>query len=127
MAGEIFTNSATLSDCGVTEDTLACLRDAIDFKNVLLVELPNGDWAQTILRQFFSVLSIFSLPTIQNSKNALLALSRKSAERVTYLCSLEQRMGDTPGDGIRREQKIATLINMGYTGKCLAASYELGA
>src|ERR1700685_1745910 len=36
-----------------TEDTLAYLRNANDFKNFLLVEQPNGDWAKTILRQFF--------------------------------------------------------------------------
>src|ERR1044071_2512818 len=36
-----------------TEDTLAYLRDAREFKNCLLAEQPNGDWAQTILRQFF--------------------------------------------------------------------------
>src|SRR3977135_1648998 len=36
-----------------TEDTLAYLRDVHEFKNCLLVELPKGDWAITILRQFF--------------------------------------------------------------------------
>src|SRR6201985_2538088 len=36
-----------------TEDTLAFLRDANDFKNCLLVEQTNVDWAKTILRQFF--------------------------------------------------------------------------
>jgi ring-1,2-phenylacetyl-CoA epoxidase subunit PaaC len=36
-----------------TEDTLAFLRSERDFKNLLICELPNGDWAQTILRQFF--------------------------------------------------------------------------
>ncbi len=38
---------------GVTEDTLAYLRDGWDFKNCLLVEQINGDWARTVLRQFF--------------------------------------------------------------------------
>src|SRR5882757_8942170 len=37
----------------VTEDTLAYLRDGWDFRNCLLVEQANGDWAKTILRQFF--------------------------------------------------------------------------
>ena len=37
----------------VTEDQLAYLRDGWDFRNCLLVELSNGDWAKTILRQFF--------------------------------------------------------------------------
>lgn len=37
----------------VTEDSLAYLRDGWDFSNCLLVEQTNGDWAKTILRQFF--------------------------------------------------------------------------
>jgi ring-1,2-phenylacetyl-CoA epoxidase subunit PaaC len=37
----------------VTEDQLAYLRDGWDFRNCLLVEQGNGDWARTILRQFF--------------------------------------------------------------------------
>ena len=47
-------NNSTLRT--VTEDTLAYLRNENDFKNYLLVEQPNGDWAKTILRQFFSAL-----------------------------------------------------------------------
>src|SRR5438552_9578851 len=35
-----------------SEDTLAYLRTEREFKNSLLVEQPNGDWAKTILRQF---------------------------------------------------------------------------
>src|SRR4026208_1857753 len=38
---------------GATEDTLAYLREAEEFKNILLTELPNGDWAKTILKLFF--------------------------------------------------------------------------
>jgi len=39
----------------VSEDTLAYFRDAHEFKNVLLVEQPNGDWANTVLKLFFLV------------------------------------------------------------------------
>src|SRR3954468_16344541 len=35
----------------VTEDTLAYHRTEREFRNCLLVEQPNGDWGQTILRQ----------------------------------------------------------------------------
>ena len=38
---------------GRDEDTLAYLRDAHEYRNVLLVELPNGDFACTLLRQLF--------------------------------------------------------------------------
>jgi ring-1,2-phenylacetyl-CoA epoxidase subunit PaaC len=37
---------------GRSADDLAFLRDAWDFRNLLLVEQPNGDFGQTILRQF---------------------------------------------------------------------------
>jgi ring-1,2-phenylacetyl-CoA epoxidase subunit PaaC len=35
------------------EDQLAFLRDAGEFRNVLLIEQPNGDFAETIARQYF--------------------------------------------------------------------------
>ncbi|MFI5133363.1 MAG: Phenylacetic acid catabolic protein [Chitinophagales bacterium] len=50
----ILTNQSTNKPINhSTEDTLAYLREKNEFKNCLLVELPKGDWAQTILRQFF--------------------------------------------------------------------------
>src|SRR3954462_14047853 len=44
--------SAT-GDPAVTEDTLAYFREAPDWRNPLICELPNGDFAQTMLRQLF--------------------------------------------------------------------------
>src|SRR4249920_1187107 len=38
---------------GRDEDQLAFLRDAHDFRNLLLVEQPNGNYADTLVRQFF--------------------------------------------------------------------------
>src|SRR6266498_1521835 len=35
------------------EDDLAVLRDEHQYLNLLITELPKGDWAQTVLRQFF--------------------------------------------------------------------------
>ena len=37
---------------GRSEDDIAFLRDVLDFRNVLLVEQPNGDFGQTVMRQF---------------------------------------------------------------------------
>ena len=49
-----------------TQDDFAYLRDANDFKNCLLVEMPNGDFAMTIMRQFlFSAFKFFA-PEIPN-------------------------------------------------------------
>jgi ring-1,2-phenylacetyl-CoA epoxidase subunit PaaC len=44
----------------VTEDTLAYFRDPHEFKNVMMAELPNGDYAQTIVRSLF--LSAWFVP-----------------------------------------------------------------
>src|ERR1044072_4899702 len=52
-AAELINRSTDQPVNNATEDTLACLRDAREFKNCLLVEQANGDWAKTILRQFF--------------------------------------------------------------------------
>jgi len=41
------------ADTGGTEDTLAYLREAQEFRNPLVCELPNGDFAHTMLRQLF--------------------------------------------------------------------------
>ena len=53
QARNFYQYATLLKADGSTEDTLAYFRNANDFKNLLLVEQPNGDWAQTILRQFF--------------------------------------------------------------------------
>src|SRR5262245_838863 len=52
-AASLINQTIKPSNHPATEDTLAYLRDVREFKNCLLLEQPNGDWAQTILRQFF--------------------------------------------------------------------------
>src|ERR1700744_1276634 len=43
-------------------DALAFLREAIDYRNVLMVELPRGDFAFTVVRQFlFSAAAVYQL------------------------------------------------------------------
>jgi ring-1,2-phenylacetyl-CoA epoxidase subunit PaaC len=41
-------------EAGVTEDVLAYFREAQEYRNPLLCELPNGDFAHTMLRQLFA-------------------------------------------------------------------------
>jgi ring-1,2-phenylacetyl-CoA epoxidase subunit PaaC len=59
---------------GRNEDALAYFRDAVDYRNVLMVELPNGDFAFTIVRQFFfSVYSLLQMEALSRSTNAEVA------------------------------------------------------
>ncbi|MEV7329628.1 1,2-phenylacetyl-CoA epoxidase subunit PaaC [Micromonospora sp. NPDC093244] len=49
-----------LEGAGRDEDALAYLRDDREFRNLLLVELPNGDFAVTMAKLFF--LAAYQLP-----------------------------------------------------------------
>src|ERR1700740_2382608 len=69
-AAQLFNEQNDHANDIATEDTLAYLRDVHDFKNCLLVELPKGDWATTILRQFlFSAYQYFLYSQLQYSKD----------------------------------------------------------
>lgn len=69
-----------------TEDSLAYLRDTIDFKNFCLLELPNGDWAQTIGRIFlFSCFQKLLFQQLKSNPNKqLAAIAEKSLKEITY-------------------------------------------
>jgi ring-1,2-phenylacetyl-CoA epoxidase subunit PaaC len=77
----------SVKDNGVaTEDSLAYLRDARDFKNCLLVELNKGDWAVSTLRQFFfSTYQFYLYRRLQHSSDTTLAaIAEKALKEVTY-------------------------------------------
>jgi ring-1,2-phenylacetyl-CoA epoxidase subunit PaaC len=77
---------AELSKEDVTEDDLAFLRKEREYKNVLLVEQPNTDFAYIITRQyFFDVFHFMLLEKLQASKNVNLeAIATKSIKEVAY-------------------------------------------
>lgn len=70
----------------VTEDSLAYLRDAHEYKNVLLAELPNGHWGYTIIKLFLFVhwqQQVYN--NIQETKSdALAAIAEKSLKETAY-------------------------------------------
>ncbi|HVU85042.1 MAG TPA: 1,2-phenylacetyl-CoA epoxidase subunit PaaC [Puia sp.] len=69
-----------------TEDTLAYLRDSRAFKNLLIAEIPNGDWATTITKLFFFSTYHFYLyqQMISSADTQLAAIAEKSLKEVTY-------------------------------------------
>lgn len=85
---------------GRSADDLAMLRDAWDFRCLLLVQQPNGDFAQTILRQFlFDAFHAPLLVALSASTDArIAAIAEKSAKEVAYhldrSASLVVRLGD---------------------------------
>ncbi|WP_413219544.1 1,2-phenylacetyl-CoA epoxidase subunit PaaC [Tritonibacter mobilis] len=71
---------------GKTADDLAFLRDAWDFRNLLLVEMPNGDFGQTLMRQFlFDAWHVLQLRALtQSTDERIAAIAAKAVKEATY-------------------------------------------
>ncbi len=96
-----------LSLAGETEgkgrdaDQLAYRRDVWDFRNVLLVEQPNGDFGQTMMRQFlFDLWHHRALESLAGSRNdAVAGIAAKSLKEVTYHLERSSDLVIGLGDG----------------------------
>ena len=86
QANLLLTQAAAAENAGRDADALAFLRDAIDYRNLLLVELPKGDFAFTIARQFFfSVFAMLQSEALQRSKDENVAgIAAKMLKEVRY-------------------------------------------
>jgi ring-1,2-phenylacetyl-CoA epoxidase subunit PaaC len=71
---------------GRTADTLAYFREAVEFRNAQIMELPRGDFAFTIARQFLvSVFEVLQLEELRASKDADLAgIAAKAFKEARY-------------------------------------------
>ena len=91
-------------------DALAFHRDVLDFRNCLLVEQPNGDFAQTMARQFlFSTWQKLLFRHLTASSDArIAAVAAKAVKEVTYHQELASewviRLGDGTEESRRRMQ-----------------------
>ncbi len=82
-------------------DALAFRRDVMDFTNCLLVEQPNGDFAQTIARQLlFSHYQELLFTALTASKNATIAaIAAKAVKETSYHATLASDWVIRLGDG----------------------------
>ncbi|CAB3692293.1 1,2-phenylacetyl-CoA epoxidase subunit PaaC [Achromobacter kerstersii] len=94
LAGEV-------EGAGRDEDALAYHRDAHQFHNVLLVERDNGNYADTMARQFlFDVWHYFLLQRLEQSADERVsAIAAKSIKEVTYHVRRSSDMVVRLGDG----------------------------
>jgi ring-1,2-phenylacetyl-CoA epoxidase subunit PaaC len=93
--------AAEVEGKGRDADNLAMLRDAWDFRCCLLVEQPNGDFGQTMMRQFlFDTWHLAMLEGLTKSNEPRVAeIAAKAVKEATYHV---ERSGDTViglGDG----------------------------
>jgi ring-1,2-phenylacetyl-CoA epoxidase subunit PaaC len=114
--------AAEVEGRGGDEDKLAFLRDAHQFHNFLLVEQPNGNYADTLMRQFFfDTWHYFRLQALSQSSDPRIAeIALKSVKEVTYHLrrtgDLIVRLGDGTAESHARVQAAANELWM-YTGE----------
>ncbi len=114
--------AADLQGNGATEDSLAYLRTEREFKNLLLAELPKGDWGFTTLRQYlFSQFQYLQFRQLSKHKDErLAAIAAKSFKETTYHLRWSREWVIRLGDGTAEShaRMVAALKEMWpYTGE----------
>ena len=97
-----------------TEDTIAFLRNEREYKNVLLAEQPNTDFAYSIGRQFlYDEFHLLLLNQLQNSTDeTLAAIAKKSIKEVRYHVRFSSDWIKRLGDGTSEShEKMQNAIN----------------
>lgn len=112
--------AAQLRGNGSTEDSLAYQRDCRDFTNLLMHELPRGDFAFTLARQYLlDEYEALFLAGLLNSKDSDLAgIAAKSAKETSYHLRRSREWMLRLGDGTdesRRRLQVALDELTGYT------------
>jgi len=112
-----------------TEDSLAYFRDVREFKNCLLAEQDNGDWAHTILRQFFfsAYQSLLYEELQQVSEKDLAAISEKALKEVTYHLRWSSEWVIRLGDGsVESHKRILQAVDglWKFTGELFTPSHN---
>ena len=108
QARTLYAYAGEVENKGRDEDALAYLRDVASYRNLLLVERPNGDFAVTILRQF--LLSAFMHPFWEamtaSTDERLAAIAAKAVKEVAYHLrhcgDWATRLGDGTAESHRR-------------------------
>jgi ring-1,2-phenylacetyl-CoA epoxidase subunit PaaC len=110
QARELYSYAAKVEGRGNDEDKFAYLRDVRQYRNLLLVEQPNGDFGRTIVRQFFysAFADLYWRAMMRSSDTALAAIAARSEKESAYHlrhCSeWIVRLGDGTEESHRRTQ-----------------------
>ncbi|MEU4565796.1 1,2-phenylacetyl-CoA epoxidase subunit PaaC [Micromonospora sp. NPDC023956] len=106
----LLTYAGELEGAGRDEDALAFLRDDREFRNCLLVELPNGDFAVTMAKLLFlaayqRLLYEWLVASTDERLHAIAAKARKeSAYHLDHAALWVRRLGDGTEESHRRMQ-----------------------
>jgi ring-1,2-phenylacetyl-CoA epoxidase subunit PaaC len=111
---------------GRTPDDLAFLRDVSGYRNLLLVEQPNGDFGRTLMRQY--LFDAWHLPMLKalmgSADRRIAAIAEKASKEVTYhlgrSADLVVRLGDGTKESHARMQAALDFL-WPYTGDMFIA------
>jgi ring-1,2-phenylacetyl-CoA epoxidase subunit PaaC len=126
QARSLYQYAAEIRADGSDEDQLAYLRDAPAYRNLLLAELPNGDFARTIVRVFLyaAFADPFWRAMTRSADERLAAIAAKSEKESAYHLrhSAEWviRLGDGTEESHRRAQEAVDYL-WPYTGEMFEA------
>jgi ring-1,2-phenylacetyl-CoA epoxidase subunit PaaC len=126
QARELYSYAAKVEGRGNDEDKFAYLRDVRQYRNLLLLEQPNGDFARTMARQFFyAVFADFYWRAMMNSRDATLAAiaaksEKESAYHVRHSSEWMVRLGDGTAESHLRAQTAIDDL-WAYTGEMFEA------
>jgi ring-1,2-phenylacetyl-CoA epoxidase subunit PaaC len=131
QARSFYSYAGAVEGRGRDEDALAYLRDAREYRNVLLVEQPNGDFALTIVRQLF--FAAFARPYFErlarSTDETLAAIAAKAEKEMAYhlrhAAEWTIRLGDGTDESHRRAQDAVDEL-MRYTGELFEADQVEG-
>ncbi|MEZ5934669.1 MAG: 1,2-phenylacetyl-CoA epoxidase subunit PaaC [Alphaproteobacteria bacterium] len=126
QARALYGYAAELEGRGRSEDDIAYLRADRDYRNCLLVERPNGDFAHTMLRQLY--FSAFMQPywraMTDSSDDKLAAIAGKAEKEIAYHVRHAGewiiRLGDGTEESARRMQAAVDALHP-YTEELLVA------
>ncbi len=129
QARNLYQYAATLMGDEFDEDKLAYLRNPSEFKNHLITERPNEDWAVTVLRQFyFSSFQHYFYSELKNSSDKqLAAIANKSLKEVAYHLRWSSewviRLGDGTTESNAKMQNAVEVLK-DYTDEFFVMSNE---
>src|SRR3979409_1434002 len=125
QARELYAYAATVEGEGNDEDKFAYLRDIRQYRNLLLVEQPNGDFARTMVRQFFyaTFADLYWRAMMRSTDATLAAIAAKSEKESAYHVRHSSewivRLGDGTEESHARTQSAIDEL-WAFTGEMFA-------
>ena len=122
QARELYGYAAKIEGSGNDEDKFAYLRDVRQYRNLLLLEQPNGDFARTMARQFFyaAFADLYWRAMMKSGDTTLAAIAAKSEKESAYHLRHSSewmvRLGDGTEESHRRTQTAIDDL-WAYTGE----------